>query len=416
MTKRRMWPWAVLLAAAAGLAWWASRPPAVPALQVESGPLVRSLQFSARVAVQSRVDVGATLTGRVAAVAVREGDEVVAGQPLLRLEDDEARAALAQADAQRAQALAARDGASGSRLRAAEAQLAQADAQRVAALAERQRTAELVARGFLSPARDDEAARALAVAEAQAAAARAQRDALASRGSERAQADAAVAAADAAVAAARVRLAQTLVRAPTAARVLQRAVEPGQIVQPGRALLTLALAGPVELEAQVDERFLDELRVGQPATVVADAFPGQPFSATLQRIAPRVDAQRGAVDLHLRPDVAPTFLREDMTLTVAVVTARRERALVMPLAALRAGDEAWVVRDGHVQARPLKLGLRSDAGVEVLDGLAEGDWVMLGDQPVPGQRARALAATLPAAGSSGGMGAAGAAMTQAMGR
>ncbi|MCP5271812.1 MAG: efflux RND transporter periplasmic adaptor subunit [Burkholderiaceae bacterium] len=416
MTMRRVLPWALLLLAVAAVAWWASRPPAVPALQVQTGPLVRSLQFSARVAAQSSVDVGATLTGRVATVAVREGDDVAAGTPLLRLEDDEARAALAQAEAQLAQARAAREGAGGSRLRAAEAQLAQAEAQRVAALADRQRTADLVARGFLSPARDDEAARALAVADAQAAAARAQRDALASRGSERVQADAAVAAAEAAMAAARVRLAQTVVRAPTAARVLQRAVEPGQIVQPGRALLTLALAGPVELVAQVDERFLDELRVGQTATVVADAFPREPFGATLQRIAPRVDAQRGAVDLHLRPEVAPSFLREDMTLAVAVVTTRRDRALVMPLAALRAGDEAWVVRDGRVEARRLTLGLRSDAGVEVLEGLAEGDWVMLGDQPGPGQRARAVAATLPAAGSSGGMGAAGAAMTQAMGR
>lgn len=413
---RRLWPWALLLLTVATAAWWASRPPAVAAVQVQAGPLVRSLQFSAQVATQSRVEVGATLTGRVAEVLAREGDDAAAGQPLLRLEDDEVRAALAQAEAQLAQARAARDGAGGARLRAADAQLAQAEAQRVAALADRQRTAELVARGFLSPARDDEAARALAVAEAQAAAARAQRDALAFRGSERVQADAAVAAANAAVAAARVRLAQTVVRAPTAARVLQRAVEPGQIVQPGRALLTLALASPVELVAQVDERFLDELRVGQAATVVADAFPGQPFGATLQRIAPRVDAQRGAVDLHLRPEVTPAFLREDMTLAVAVVTSRRERALVMPLAALRAGDEAWVVRDGRVEARRLRLGLRSDAGVEVLDGLAEGDWVMLDDQPVPGQRARAVAATLPTPGRGGGMGAAGAAMTQAMGR
>ena len=128
---RRVLPLALLLLAVAAVAWWASRPPAVPALQVQTGPLVRSLQFSARVAAQSSVDVGATLTGRVATVAVREGDDVAAGTPLLRLEDDEARAALAQAEAQLAQARAAREGAGGSRLRAAEAQLAQAEAQRV---------------------------------------------------------------------------------------------------------------------------------------------------------------------------------------------------------------------------------------------------------------------------------------------
>lgn len=417
MTMRRLLLWGLLFAAIAAATWWATRPVAVPAVTVQTGPLVRSLQFSARAAAQSRVEIGATVTGRVATVGVREGDDVAAGAPLLQLEDAEAGALLAQAQAQLALVRAARAGAGGSRLRAAQAQLAQAEAQRVAAQADRQRTAELVARGFLSPARDDEAARTLAVAEAQSAAARSQRDALESQGSERAQADAAVAAAEAALVAARVRLAQTVVRAPTAARVLQRAVEPGQIVQPGRALMTLALAGPVELVAQVDERFLDELRVGQTATVVADAFPAAPFGATLHRIGPRVDAQRGAVDLVLRPEAAPPFLREDMTLAVAVVTARRERAVVMPLAALRAGNQAWVARDGRVQARALRLGLRSDTGIEVLEGLSEGDRVLLGDQASPGQRVRTVAAEVPglrADARTGG--AAGAAMTQAMER
>ncbi len=420
---------ALLLGLAAAAAWLALRPPAVPAVQVASAPLLRSLQFSARVATPSRVEVGATLTGRVAAVRVQEGDAVAAGAPLLTLEDDEARAALAQAEAALAQARAARDAAGGARLRAAEAALAQAEAQRVAAVAEQRRTAELVARGFLSPARGDDAARALAVAEAQVEAARAQRDALAAQGSDRAQADAAQAAAGAAVDAARARLAQTVVRAPAAARVLQRTVEPGQIVQPGRVLLVLALDGPVELLAQVDERFLEELRVGQPATVVADAFPQQPFGARLVRIAPRVDAQRGAVDLRfvLEPSGAaqgspqrspPAFLREDMTLAVAVVTAQRERARVLPLAALRGDGEVHVVAEGRVAARRVTLGLRADDRVEVIDGLADGEWVLLGDGPAPGRRARPVPAepTGPGGAPSGGGGSAGAAMTQAIGR
>jgi multidrug efflux pump subunit AcrA (membrane-fusion protein) len=109
--------------------------------------------------------------------------------------------------------------------------------------------------------------------------------------------------------------------------VLARTVEPGQIVQPGRALLSLSLAGALQLEAQVDERYLEQLLVGQPASVVADAFPGQRFAARVQSIAPLVDAQRGAIEVKLAlPQRAPDFLREDMTLSVEVETARRERA------------------------------------------------------------------------------------------
>ena len=273
---------AVLLLAAIAAGWFL-RAPAAAAVAVQSGPLLRTLQFSGRVAAQSSVEVGATLTGRVAAVQVHEGDVVKAGAPLVVLEDAEARAALAQAEAAARQALAALAGATGARREAADAALAQAEAQQVAAEAEQRRTADLVARGFLSPSRGDEAARALAVARAQHDAARAQRAALAAQGSERSQAEAQLAAARAAADVARVRLAQTVVRSPTAARVLLRSVEPGQIVQPGRALLTLALDGPVELLAQVDERFLEELQLGQEATVVADAFAGRSFTATLRQ-------------------------------------------------------------------------------------------------------------------------------------
>jgi HlyD family secretion protein len=403
-----------VLALAALAGWWFTRAPVAPAAVVGSGPLVRTLQFSGRVAAQSSVEVGATLTGRVASIVVREGDTVEAGSPLLRLEDDEARAALAQADASARQAEAALAGATGARRETAAATLAQAEAQRVAALAEQRRTADLVARGFLSPSRGDEAARALAVAQAQVDAARAQRDALATQGSERALAEAQGAAARAAVDAARARLAQTVVRSPAAARVLQRAVEPGQIVQPGKALLTLALDGPVELLAQVDERFLEELQAGQTAVVVADAFPTQRFEATLLRIAPRVDAQRGSVELRFALAHRPAFLREDMTLSIAVVTARRERALTMPLAALRPEDRAWVAEDGRVRARNLRLGLRSSDRIEVLDGLAEGDRVLLSDTPLPGARVRADEGR--AASNGQATGEAGAAMTQAVGR
>jgi HlyD family secretion protein len=185
-------------------------------------------------------------------------------------------------------------------------------------------------------------------------------------------------------------------------------------VQPGRALLTLALDGPVELLAQVDERFLEELQVGQTATVVADAFPARRFTATLQRIAPRVDAQRGSVELRFALAERPAFLREDMTLSIAVVTARRERALTMPLAGLRADNQAWVVEEGRVRARALRLGLRSSDRVEVLEGLVEGDQVLLADTPAPGARARAVEGLTGRNGDNTGD--VGAAMTQAIGR
>ena len=406
------------------------RGPQVDALVVQSAPLVRTLQFSARVATLSRVDVGSTVTGRVAQVRVMEGTQVRQGDVLVQLESDELRAALAQAVAAERQAKARLEGLRSTGRTAAQAARAQADASLQAASASLARVQQLVAEGFYSPAQLDEARRAVDVARAQQLSAQAQLQANADAGTEVAQAQAQLALAQAATVAAQARLAQTTLVAPADARVLVREVEPGQIVQPGKALFSLALAGPTQLVAQVDERFLEQLQLGQPAWVVADAFAEQRFAARVLSIAPAVDAQRGAIEVKFSIEQAPAFLREDMTLSVEVETARRERTLVLPQAALRGpagGDQAsvLVLQDGRAQVRNVRLGLRTLDAVEVLGGLKEGDTVLRGHASLQdGQRVRARtvpwttsspAPTTASQGSAQGGGAA-SALTGTMGR
>ena len=375
------------------------RGPQVDVLQVQRAPLVRTLQFSARVATLSRVDIGSTITGRVAQVLVAEGARVKAGDALVQLEDQESRAALAQAQAAEQQAEARLEGLRGSGRTASQAGLAQAQASAQAANASLARAQQLVAQGFYSAAQLDEARRAAAVAQAQASSAGAQVQANADAGTDVVQAKAQRDVARAGTQAAQARLAQATLRAPADARVLLRAVEPGQIVQPGKALLSLALAGPTQLVAQVDERFLEQLRPGQSAAVLADAFPDQRFAARVLSLAPAVDAQRGAIEVKFALAAeAPAFLREDMTLSVEVETARVDAALVLPQSALRApaqGDEGEVLvaQDGRALVRSVRLGLRTLGAVEVLDGLTEGEQVIERSGPdgtlQSGQRVRA---------------------------
>ena len=431
--NRRWLVWALgaaVLLAAFAMGAATLRGPQVDALVVQSAPLVRTLQFSARVATLSRVDVGSTVTGRVAQVRVMEGTQVRQGDVLVQLESDELRAALAQAVAAERQAKARLEGLRSTGRTAAQAARAQADASLQAASASLARVQQLVAEGFYSPAQLDEARRAVDVARAQQLGAQAQLQATADAGTEVAQAQAQLALAQAATVAAQARLAQATLVAPADARVLVREVEPGQIVQPGKALLSLALAGPTQLVAQVDERFLEQLQLGQPAWVVADAFAGQRFAARVLSIAPAVDAQRGAIEVKFSIEQTPAFLREDMTLSVEVETARRERTLVLPQAALRGpagGDQAsvLVLQDGRAQVRNVRLGLRTLDAVEVLGGLKESDTVLRGHASLQdGQRVRARtvpwttsspAPTTASQGSAQGGGAA-PALTGTMGR
>ena len=384
----------VVIIAAAALAWLGLRGPLVTAMEVRNAPLVRSLQFSARVASLSRVDVGSTVTARVVNVLVADGAMVRQGDVLVQLESSELRAALNQATASAAQARARLAGLRSTGRTSARAAVMQADATLRAAQAELTRNQQLVAQGFISTARLDDVKRALDVARAQQTSAQAQVLANTDLGTDIVQAQAQLDQAGAAIATAQARLAQTQVTAPANARVLTRQVEPGQIVQPGKALLSLALAGPIQLVAQVDERFLEQLQVGQSTSVVADAFADQRFTAQVLSIAPAVDAQRGAIEVKFSIDKAPAaFLREDMTLSVEVETARRERALVLPLSALRSqtgstSATVFIAQNGRAQTRTVRLGLRTLDATEVLEGLAPGDVVLLGGQPKPDRRVR----------------------------
>ncbi len=425
VNRRSVWAvlLGVLLLLLALLAWWWRGTP-VDAVVVQPHTLVRTLQFSARVASQTRVDVGSTVTGRVQTVLVMEGAVVSQGQVLLRLESQELAAALNQAEAAERQAAARLEGLRSTGQVSAQAAVSQAEAAARVAQAAWERTQQLVAQGFLSGAALDEARRARDVAQAQLASAQAQARASGERGSDQAQAQAQLALAQAASQAARARLAQADVLAPADGRVLLREVEPGQIVQPGKALLGLSLASPVEIVAQVDERFLDQLRVGQGASVVADAFATQRFAARVLSIAPSVDAQRGSVEVKLAlTEAAPAFLREDMTLSVEVETARVDGARVLPLSVLRPGAAEGsatllVNESGRAGERRVRLGLHTLEAVEVLDGLADGEQVLVGGALQAGQRVQVRVLPWQPGQHASGAAApdAGAALINAMGR
>ena len=385
---------AAVVVAGAAIVWLSQRGPQIAAVEMRYAPLVRTLQFSARVTTLSRVDVGSTITARVAKVLVNDGAQVRQGDVLVQLESAELRAALTQAQASASQAQARLAGLRSTGRATAKAVAMQSDATLQAAQAELKRNQQLVAQGFISASRLDDVQRAVEVARAQQASAQALVQANADAGADVVQAQAQLDQALAAVSTAQARLAQAQVIAPANARVLTRQVEPGQIVQPGKALMSLALAGPTQLIAPVDERFLDQLQIGQSASVVADAFDEQRFTAHVLSISPTVDAQRGAIEVKLSLDKdPPAFLREDMTLSVEVETAKRERALVLPLKAVRSqtnnsNASVLLAIDGRAQEKPVRLGLRTLEAAEVLEGLAPGDIVLLGDQPTLDKRVR----------------------------
>ena len=384
---------AVLLIAIAAVAASRLRGTPVDIAMVETRTLKQTVVVSGRVLAPAKIDIGATITGRIERIAVQEGDRVAAGTTLVELERSELAAALAQAEAAEAAARTRiaqwRDvGAPGS-----QHQLTQAEANLAVAQQDIKRQESLFQQGFIGAARLDEVRRTLAVAQAQADTARASARSFGATGTERRLLDDQLAQASAARDIATARLAQTRIVAPAPGSVLDRAAEPGDIVQPGKRLLTLVQDGEFKLTALIDEKNLALLKPGQSALAALDAWPAQRFRAILDYLAPGIDLQRGTVEAKFRVPEPPAGLRADMTVSIDIEIADRANARVIPAAALRhaAGEAPWVLAlvDGEAKRVNVRLGARSAAQVEIDDGLAAGDVLIVSPGVMPGERARA---------------------------
>lgn len=373
----------------------------VPAWLVEARPIVQRVVASGRVRPPARVNLASLVIGRVARVAAREGARVSAGQILVQLEDAEAAAAVRQARGRVAEAAARLEQVRGVSGRLAAEALRQAEIRVADAEAALGRARQLSDAGGTSQAALEEAERAVQLARSQREAAAAQAGSTStSAGADARLAAAALSQAEAALAVAAARLEETRIRAPAAGQVLLRDVEPGDVLPAGRTLLTMVVDGEAQLVAQVDERNLAFLRPGLGASATADAFPGDVFAAEVATVSPSVDPARGTVEVRFRVPSPPAFLRADMTVSVNVDVGRRERALVVPTEAVRDPTGApWVLAivGGRAERRPLRLGLRGEALVEVVAGLAEGDAVIApaAGWVEPGSRVRPRPLPLP---------------------
>lgn len=347
---------------------------------VQRTSIVQSVAATGRLNAPARMEVGADVTATVMEVKVREGDKVRQGHLLVRLQDSEARAAVAQARATLDEAQGRSLQQSSVTAPVSNQMVVQAQAQFHTAEREFQRSKELVAQGFFSQQRLDDARRQLDTARSALESARVQSMANQGSGVEPALAASRVAQARAALEAATARLERLRILAPVDAVVLARSAEPGSMAQPGRTLLSLAAQGAPRIDAAVDEKNLHLLSLGMPARAVADAFAGQPFDARLSYIAPVVDAQRGSVDVRLEVLAPPVFLKPDMTVSVELIGGARKDALVLPAVAVRDADREapWVlqVQDGRAVRVPVTLGLRGVGSVEILKGLSAGDQVI----------------------------------------
>lgn len=178
----------------------------------------------------------------------------------------------------------------------------------------------------------------------------------------------------------RARLADRVITAPFAGLLGFRQVSPGTLVTPGTPIATLDDISTIKLDFSVPETFLSALAPGQRIEARSAAWPDQVFEGVVRTLDSRVDPVTRALVVRAELPNPDAKLRPGMLLTVRLEQAPRTLLAVPELALVQVGASQSVFRvgdDGRVEQVPVRSGSRRRGEVEIVEGLAAGDRIVV---------------------------------------
>jgi membrane fusion protein (multidrug efflux system) len=336
---------ALLLAGCPGSAPVTSQDPSTSAefaaevvtTRLARGEIGQQISAPGSVVARRQSRIGTEVIGRIQRVYVSEGDRVEAGAPLFQIDPEAYEVALRQA----------------------EAGLDVARAQRAQLEADLARARELQRRKVVAEQEIERLATQLAVARAE----------------ERR--------AEEAVALARHNLARTLVPAPYAGSIAARLEDEGTtaLVQPQTIVVILQETAELEAQAAIAESQLTLVRVGDRAFVHVEGL-AKPIETKVSAVSDTIDPATRTYMVKMPVPNPEQVLKAGVFAHVVIVSEPRSGALLAPREAIRSEDgrtRLLVVENGQAKAVPVKVGAVSEDVVEILDGAAEGDEIIVGE-------------------------------------
>ncbi len=337
-----------------------------PAVQVEVMSVARTypsqsftlLNASGYVVAQRKAAVASKITSRLVSLKVEEGNRVRKGEVIARLEGDDVIAARDQAKAN---------------LNAAHSNLEQAKAELQEAGLLYNRNKDLLSKGYISKAEYD------------ASEARYKKAAAAVEGAK-----AAINASTAALRNADVAYEYTLIRAPFDAVVLTKNADVGDIVTPlGAAanakasVVTIADMSSLQVEVDVSETNLEQVKMGQPCEIQLDALPESRFRGVVHMIVPTADRSKATVLVKVSFVDKDSRVLPEMSAKVAFLSRkvrsdeRKPKTTLNPAAVITRNGKKFVflVKENRVIEIPITVGEQAGGMVEVLGGVKAGDRV-----------------------------------------
>jgi RND family efflux transporter MFP subunit len=318
------------------------------------------------VVARRQATVSSKITGKVVAVLIEEGQRVEQNEIIARLDDANARAAVAQAEAQRLQAVAA---------------LAATRTAFENAAPMFERTQQQFSGKFIS-------AQAFDAAKAEYDSARTSLQV-----SERA-----VEVAAATLGVVQRTLDDTVVRAPFAGVVTVKAAQEGEMISPNSAgggftrtgIGTIVDMESLEVEVDVSENFINRVRPEQDVTIKLNAYPDWSIPGHVIATIPTADRAKATVRVRVGFDERDERVLPDMGARVSFLTndegssgaAAVQTAVLVPVEAVQPNGETgfvFVIRDDTLERRAVRLGARSATGQTVISGISPGTRVAVGE-------------------------------------
>ena len=181
-----------------------------------------------------------------------------------------------------------------------------------------------------------------------------------------------------------INLGETVIVAPMDGVVSKRAVEPGTLLTAGAQIATITQMNPLRFQLALPTTIFSSLSPGKThVSIEVDAYPDQPIDAVVSRVYPVADDATRTVRVETTVDNATGRLVPGMYAVGALDLDRRENVLCVPFDAVIKNDKERIVyrvADGVAHAVKVTLGVRSDAIVEIVDGLADTDEIVLAGQ------------------------------------
>jgi RND family efflux transporter MFP subunit len=318
------------------------------------------LNASGYIVAQRKAAVASKITAQLLKISVEEGSRVKKGDIIARLEGADAAAAREQAQAN---------------VSVARYSLAQARAELEDAKVSYEREKELVAQEYTTKAQYDSAEARYKKAAAGVSGAQS-----------------AVKAAEAALEAARVNVEYTVVRAPFDAVVLTKNADIGDIITPlgaaanaKAAVGTIADMNSLQVEADVSESNLEQVKAGQPCEIQLDALPDKRFRGEVHMVIPTADRTKATVMVKVRfvdkdPRILPEMSAKVAFLSKAVSPEEEKpRTTINPAAVVSRNGKstAFVIKEGRVEEQEIATGEKLGDLLVVTGGVKAGDRVVL---------------------------------------